>query len=124
MNKMYLLILLSSSILIAMEKKRISEPDSTKPKNVSFSSEALDKLALTQELIDVQAQGVVVSPPAIPRTKLSPGEKYPIRPELSSNKIGLPHCDSAPDIDGATIEKVRNFQHLRDLRNKEDAHIQ
>ena len=47
MNKIYLLILVSNSILLGMDK-----PDTPRPKNVSFSADALDKLAMAQEAIN------------------------------------------------------------------------
>lgn len=106
MNKKYLLFLFSYSILIGMEENQ----EQKEPKSVSFSSEALSKLAATQEIIAAQAPNS--PPPSIPRTKLSPGERYPVRPRLSPDKLNLPHRDSAPDIEGQTVDKVRNFQHI------------
>lgn len=97
MNKMYLLILLSSSILICMKKNRVLSLVLTKPKNVSFSNEAMDRLALTQELIMAQE---VVSSSSISRTRLSTNERYPVRPELSPDKISVPHRGSVLDVDG------------------------
>ena len=117
MNKIFLLILLSNSILMGMENgKRILEPDATKPKNVSFSNEALEKLAITQKAID--AVNNPLTPPSIPRTKLSPGERYPTRPELAFNKLTMPpHRDSVPDIDGQTVASVRKPKMPRDDQN-------
>ena len=103
-----------------MDKNQNLEPDS-KQKSVSFSEQALDRLALTQELISA-AQVLPVSPPSIPRTKLSPGERYPVRPELSPNKLNVPHRDSAPDIDGAKVTQVRQFKHLSNEESDEKPH--
>lgn len=108
MNKKHYLFLLSSSILCGMDKGS--------GKEVRFTTEDMAKAASAQEAILANISpisgspesNIQISPPAIPRTKLNPNEKYPTKPQLSPNKnpISAPR-DSAPDIYDDRIRNLR-----------------
>ncbi|GMU19470.1 MAG: hypothetical protein AMXMBFR12_06620 [Candidatus Babeliales bacterium] len=100
MEKKWFLFLLNGSLssVCGMQDK----------KEVKFSEGEMAKVVGVQEVL-------IASPksPAIPRTKLSPHERFPVRPELSPHKQYVIQHNSAPDIDGNKVEEVRAFKHLK-----------